>query len=202
MASGPTLNFRTILEPTKTNLVLSRPPLLNHKLGRSSHVPRMFDALGKGAIIFHPERLLMQTVQYLLVVASLIYSHLFVAAKMWFVQKINKTCGAKSSNQGRTSGCEIVLLACIHPVTSCRAGWIFHPSMSLDSFGSSKQAVLCIQARTMCAYSFYLVLYILWRTMELQEQSSKNKQQTWITLPIKRSPLALSRFSCYIRIMC
>ena len=60
--------------------------------------------------------------------------------------------------QGRTSGCPLFLLACIHPVTSCRAGWIFHPSMSSGSFGSSKQATPCIQARIMCAHSFYLCI--------------------------------------------
>ena len=60
--------------------------------------------------------------------------------------------------QGRTSGCALFLLACIHPVMSCRAGWIFHPSMSLGSFGSSKQAAPCMRARIMCANLFYLVI--------------------------------------------
>ena len=32
--------------------------------------------------------------------------------------------------QGRTSGGAYFLLACIHPVTSCRADWIFHPYTS------------------------------------------------------------------------
>ena len=36
-----------------------------------------------------------------------------------------------------------------HPVASCRAGWIFHPSTSLGSFGSSKQATPCMQAKIM-----------------------------------------------------
>ena len=58
--------------------------------------------------------------------------------------------------QGRMSGCAFFLLACIHPVMSCRAGWIFHPSMSLGSFGSSKPAALCMQATITCAHSFYL----------------------------------------------
>ena len=39
---------------------------------------------------------------------------------------------------------------------SCRAGWIFHPSTSLGSFSSSKQAAPCMQARITCAHSFYL----------------------------------------------
>ena len=75
---------------------------------------------------------------------------------------------SKSSNQGRTSGCAFFLLACIHPVMSCRAGWIFNPSMSLGSFGSSKQAAPCIRARMTHAHLFYNVLYILymklWKT--------------------------------------
>ena len=70
--------------------------------------------------------------------------------------------------QGRTSGHEFFLLACIHPVMSCRAGWIFNPSMSLGSFGSSKQAAPCIRARMTHAHLFYNVLYILymklWKT--------------------------------------
>ena len=63
--------------------------------------------------------------------------------------------------QSRTSGRTLFLLACIHPVTSCRAGWIFHPSTSFGSFGSSRQAAPCIQAIITCANSFYLVLCIL-----------------------------------------
>ena len=55
--------------------------------------------------------------------------------------------------QGRTSGHALFLLACIHPVTSCRAGLSFHPSMSS---GSSKQAIPCIRARIMLTHSFYL----------------------------------------------
>ena len=63
--------------------------------------------------------------------------------------------------QGRTSGPVLFLLACIHPVTSCRAGWSyiihgrleFHLSMSS---GSSMIAALCIQARLTHAHSFYL----------------------------------------------
>ena len=58
--------------------------------------------------------------------------------------------------QGRMSGCVLFLLACIHPVTSCRAGGIFHPSISLGSFGSSKQATPCMEARIMHAHLFYL----------------------------------------------
>ena len=48
------------------------------------------------------------------------------------------------------------LLACIHLVTSCRADWIIHPSTSLGSFGSSKQAAPCMQARIKCSHLFYL----------------------------------------------
>ena len=58
--------------------------------------------------------------------------------------------------QGRTNGYSFLLLACIHPVMSCRAGWIFHPSTSFGSFSSSKLAALCMQARIMWAHSFYL----------------------------------------------
>ena len=58
--------------------------------------------------------------------------------------------------QCRTSGRALFLLACIHPVMSCRAGWIFHPSTSSGSFGSSKQAAPCMQARVTCAQSFCL----------------------------------------------
>ena len=54
------------------------------------------------------------------------------------------------------SGCALFLLACIHPMTSCRAGWIFHPSISSGSFGSSKQAAPCMQARITLAHLFYL----------------------------------------------
>ena len=39
-----------------------------------------------------------------------------------------------------------------------RAGWIFHPSMSLGSFGNYKQAAPCMQARKMPAHSFYLAM--------------------------------------------
>ena len=63
--------------------------------------------------------------------------------------------------QGRMSGPALFLLACIHPVTSCRAGWSyvihgrleFHPSMSS---GSSMIAAPCIQARLTHAHLFYL----------------------------------------------
>ena len=67
-------------------------------------------------------------------------------------------CVDKQSHlyQGRTNGCALFLLACIHPVTSCSAGSIFHPSTSSGSFGSPKQAAPCMQARIMCAYLFYL----------------------------------------------
>ena len=44
-------------------------------------------------------------------------------------------------------------MCCIHPVMSCWAGWIFHPS---TSSGCSKQAALCMQARKTRAQSFYL----------------------------------------------
>ena len=50
----------------------------------------------------------------------------------------------------------LFLLACIHQVTSCRAGWIFHPSTSSGSFSSSKQAAPYMQARITHAYPFYL----------------------------------------------
>ena len=63
---------------------------------------------------------------------------------------------AKSSNQGRTCGHTLFLLACIHPVMSCRARWIFHPSISSGSFGSSMQAAPCIWARITHALLFYL----------------------------------------------
>ena len=58
--------------------------------------------------------------------------------------------------QGRMSRDVFFLLTCIHPVTSYRAGWIFHPSTSLGNFGSSKLASLCMQARKMRAHLFYL----------------------------------------------
>ena len=54
------------------------------------------------------------------------------------------------------SGCALILLACIHPVMSCRDSCIFHPSTSSGSFGSSKQAAPCMQARIMLAHLFYL----------------------------------------------
>ena len=58
--------------------------------------------------------------------------------------------------QGRMSGRAFFLPERIHPVMSCRAGWIFHPATSLGSFGSSKIAALCMQARKTHAHSFYL----------------------------------------------
>ena len=58
--------------------------------------------------------------------------------------------------KGRMSGRTLFLLACIHTVTSCRDGWIFHPSTSSGSFGSSKQAAPCMQARITLAHLFYL----------------------------------------------
>ena len=67
----------------------------------------------------------------------------------------------KSSNQGRTRRRALFLLACIHPVTSYRAGLIFHPSTSSGSFGSSMQAASCIQARITHAHLFYLGWMIL-----------------------------------------
>ena len=66
----------------------------------------------------------------------------------------SKQVKSKSVYQGRTSGHTLFLLACIHPVMSCRANWILHPSTSLGSF---KQATPCMQARIMCSLSFYLV---------------------------------------------
>ena len=86
---------------------------------------------------------------------------LFKAPGTKGVSRTNKL-ESGSSNQGKMIGRMLFLLACIHPVMSCRASWIFHPSASLGSFGSSKQAAQCIQARIMCAHLFYLVLYILW----------------------------------------
>ena len=49
--------------------------------------------------------------------------------------------------------------SCLHAFIQwrkARAGWIFHPSMSLGSFGSYKQAAPCMQARKMHTHSFYL----------------------------------------------
>ena len=52
-----------------------------------------------------------------------------------------------------------VRFSCLHAFIQwrqARAGWIFHPSTSLGSFGSYKQAALYMQARKMHAHSFYL----------------------------------------------
>ena len=52
-----------------------------------------------------------------------------------------------------------VHFSCLHAFIQwrqARAGWIFHPSTSLGSFGSHKQASLCMQARNTHAHSFYL----------------------------------------------
>ena len=49
--------------------------------------------------------------------------------------------------------------SCLHAFIQwcqARAGWIFHPSMSLGSFGSYKQAAPCMQARKTHAHSVYL----------------------------------------------
>ena len=83
------------------------------------------------------------------------------STELYGVLLLNKPCRQSHQYQGRTSGRMLFLLACIHPVTSCRAGWSyvihgrleFHPSMS---WGSSMQAALCIQARIMHAHLFYL----------------------------------------------
>ena len=73
------------------------------------------------------------------------------------------------------SGCALFLLACIHPGMSCRAGWIFHPSISSGSFSSSKQAASCMRTRIMRAHLFYLGI----DDFGLGEWSpSNNKQQT------------------------
>ena len=72
------------------------------------------------------------------------------------IGKIFIATQSKSYNQGRTSERTLYLLTCIHPVTSCRAGWIFHTSMSLGSFGSSMQATPSIQARIIRAHQLYL----------------------------------------------
>ena len=66
------------------------------------------------------------------------------------------TISPKSSIPRLNKWYALFLLACIHPVTSCRAGCIFHPSMSLGSFGSSKLTKPCMQARIMRSHSFYL----------------------------------------------
>ena len=59
----------------------------------------------------------------------------------WFTS----TTFPKSSNQGRTTGYTLFLLACIHPVTSCKAGWIFHPSTSSGSSkGSFRRPQYCV----------------------------------------------------------
>ena len=84
---------------------------------------------------------------------SVLIQYIVILRCHWILQM---PCWAKSSYQGRLSGHAFFLLACIHPVTSCRAGWIFHPSTSLGSFGSSKLAALCMQARITCTHSFYL----------------------------------------------
>ena len=78
------------------------------------------------------------------------------STELYGVLLLNKPCRQSHQYQGRTSGRMLFLLACIHPVMSCRAGWIFHPSTSSGSFGSSKQATPCMQARIMCIQSFYL----------------------------------------------
>ena len=49
--------------------------------------------------------------------------------------------------------------SCLHAFIQwhqARAGWIFHPSTSLGSFGSYKQAAPCMQARKTHNHLFYL----------------------------------------------